>query len=1032
MKYNKIKMEGVMRKKLMSYVLAAVLTATIAGTAFSVKVGDNFGGGNTSPGGQLSPGGAMNYAPTSESDGMIKGIVGRINAVYNYTDGILVTMMDQNRGITVFDAGRVRATFGYNSNGTYTMTNFFVYGTDMNVINSMPGTSGAEKMKNFLLAVGIAPKQLEGAWQGKTTVAGVEVEVTDPDNRVDASWLGEMYSSLSKGVNFSASINLTAQYGATATISKNGQAQYTMAHSGTVIETYNYSDTGFLRSIETLEIVYDSLTDHEELGKLIKEATSIDLQNEINGKKEGDEGFVKKSDKQREAQDGQSNGMVTMTKSKSVTYMDPFGRASYVMKLDSLGLLTTTQRFSYSTQGSLNSVTDLTTNQKTIYAYGRPSHTINAAGGLVSKNEYAANGMLDGVDKYNDGVIVSRDVFNYGKYLMSVDVTFGALGADGTDSSKIVQGTNSVDKVKDIDTYSWDALRKIYKELTTNTAAFCGINESIANMANPAKSDVEAIQTELDKFDAKLKMYGITNIALYAEHRSNTLLLRAMGLDPAYEKVAMQKKMDDLRAQVEKYKQEAADALSKATGKDIADARAEIDKMVSDFAVAERLYNNQIDLYENDDKNKTEMDKYKEAYQKWLKDGTGPAPEHPSGLKKPTFEIESFGISSPTQAMQDAMSEVRQVIYAKLSKAAKAQMDLNNLLGSRDGAKINPETGKPYTRWEEEIESVKIARQRLEYNNGYSAIASVAISVNNFVEKDQDVANIKRSKGHAAGAGTTGQTDGFEADIITTETAVQTISFNITINDNGGASMGIEGAKRECRSILSQTTKHVGEGPRTIPALPSSDPVLDGEILNTPEALAEHATGANGEPLKDADGNVVEDPVAFWADILANIANGSMKPEDLQALIDANGGSIYIPCAVDSINIMNATGFEDVGGELFLVGITDGNALMTLLGLEAGAKILVMGDVEEDIDGKKVLKMNLDYGGGYAVTPEAIASIKTQLAEAEAAYEAGNLVVKDDDDWIAKNIIANTELFDNAAIDWASGWQALKDRRMTF
>ena len=102
-----------MKKQLMSYVLAFILTASLSAVVFatdSIQTGGNIDAFANNPSGIV-------FAPDAASANEANQIVSRITQVFNYAAGILVSVMNSDRQMTVFDQGRVRSTYGYNSDG---------------------------------------------------------------------------------------------------------------------------------------------------------------------------------------------------------------------------------------------------------------------------------------------------------------------------------------------------------------------------------------------------------------------------------------------------------------------------------------------------------------------------------------------------------------------------------------------------------------------------------------------------------------------------------------------------------------------------------------------------------------------------------------------------------------------------------------------------------------------------------------------------------------------------------------------------
>ena len=155
-----------MNKKIVSFVLAMVLSV---GLGVSSLFAYEYTGGTKNAGSitidpQNLAGLAGNIDKFTGEEKDIKGAettTTRICAVFNYTAGIVTTAIDADRNITIYDQGRYRATLGYNDDGTYTITNFAIYGTDWDKIEGFAGATDGEKLKNFLLYMGVSESALQ-------------------------------------------------------------------------------------------------------------------------------------------------------------------------------------------------------------------------------------------------------------------------------------------------------------------------------------------------------------------------------------------------------------------------------------------------------------------------------------------------------------------------------------------------------------------------------------------------------------------------------------------------------------------------------------------------------------------------------------------------------------------------------------------------------------------------------------------------------------------------------------------------------
>lgn len=386
-------------KKILSCVLALAFTASIATTSFARDINETSNLGMKGSNGQIISGAVAQVQPASALDGEANGSINRISAVFNYVGGIMVSYQDANRGFTVFDAGQPRASFVYNElSGSYSLASLNFNGQDFAKIDAMDGKDGAEKMKNYLISIGISPNMLKS-------------ETFDPDNssttgtganakQGDVAWLSNAYDALKGGVTKSISIDFQAAKGATLTISEFGRPQETLsAQAGPdgkayVTQEFVYNN-GFLNHIKELTFVTDG-------GK------TMDFDDAA-----------------------QSTDGVALKQSHRIIQMDGFGKQSEVKVPNGDGGYTTTMKFEYSANGSLNFTNNLETGDKTYYVGNKQSYTMNKEGWLTQKFSYNKNGTMDKVETFNSnsedptkrGSVTSRTVFNYGQVIATVEVS---------------------------------------------------------------------------------------------------------------------------------------------------------------------------------------------------------------------------------------------------------------------------------------------------------------------------------------------------------------------------------------------------------------------------------------------------------------------------------------------------------------------------------------------------------------------------------------------------------------------------------
>lgn len=371
-----------MNKKIWSFVLATILSISLGSGSLSYGADPyaKTGGVNNN---QLSSTSGSSYTvtPTPEESAVIGNTESKICAVFNYKSGVLLSVMDQDRNVTIYDAGKPRATLGYNDDGTFTVTNFYLSGSDWSTIEKMSGSTDTEKLKNFLLALGVDESAL------KKTGTDANGNVENGANTTSfvqefVEWLDDAITALKKGINYSVAINLTASYGASMTWSVNGKAQETIGYDGQVLETYNYNAAGFLESItqNTYKVKEGSLTDGVEFEK-----------------------------------------------TTNTVYLDAYGRQSYAVNASGDKVAT----YTYSSNGSLVSSYSTENKSTTYYSGGKASYVMNDQGAITTKYDYHANGSLNGITSFNydsDTSALTKttiEAYKWGRSVGTADLSSG-------------------------------------------------------------------------------------------------------------------------------------------------------------------------------------------------------------------------------------------------------------------------------------------------------------------------------------------------------------------------------------------------------------------------------------------------------------------------------------------------------------------------------------------------------------------------------------------------------------------------------
>lgn len=369
-----------MNKKILSFVLAMVLSVGLGSSVFAYEyTGGVNAGGNASVSVSLDD--LENQRETGQINRSGEGVAGateatnRVCAVFNYAAGIVLSVMDSDRNLTLYNAGNPFISLGYNEDGSFTVTGVTLQGTDIKAVEAAGG------LKNFLLALGVPETSL----QCSKTKDGVVAE-----GQKDVAWLSQAEEQLKKGINHSISINFTSQYGASVTYCENGKSLETIAYDGTQIAKYNYNAAGTLESIDQLTYEVDS-TDVSGKG----------AEKRITG--------------------------ATAKGSWNTVHLNEFGKQDYVT--NSKGDITT--QYSYSSNGSIASVQDFTKNETTYYSGGKAAYVINDQGFKTAEYFYHENGSLDGIKSYNydqdKGIVTGTTItaYRWGSAVGTADLSSG-------------------------------------------------------------------------------------------------------------------------------------------------------------------------------------------------------------------------------------------------------------------------------------------------------------------------------------------------------------------------------------------------------------------------------------------------------------------------------------------------------------------------------------------------------------------------------------------------------------------------------
>lgn len=941
---QKIKMEGVMRKKLMSCLVAFAFVMSIA--APSAFAAPDAVSSEANMGVMSDTGKPTNTPPTEglqdmQSNEEINKIYSRFTSVFNYSAGVLVSVINADGGFSLIERGMARATFTKNENGTYALASFNFMPGDIDIINSMPGASGAEKIKNFLISIG-AEKMLQVEKQEFGEDGNLKT-YEDPDayanrkvEKVDVAWFQVLYDHLSKGINHSASIDFQASGGPEVTLSVNGQPTYTYAAQGgdknntpVVKKEYIYSDSGFLVGIKELSFKVDLDSLKEGYESLKKEQEGKNL-----------------SDDQRQALYAQTNGSAKFVKTYTYTRMNAFGQPAFVEDENGKVL----QKYNYSSTNSIVSMNDYVNNTTNYFVNGQFDYSVNSKGFVTARMFRFQNGMSNYMMSYNDGIATSMTVF----YNNQAVITLSMAGSQEK-GLPILDANGARELYRAFKDPTMKGLNEFVNKYITDATAKANFLKEVEDMTKKAdelelydnpnyeKDSKGRVEKETSKgtrvenshevnvkyayISTLISKFGVTSFSVYVQDLNNQALLRVLGLDAAFEIALMRKQEEEAKSEVDKLK-------------------AEEGKMNALLESIKSKDNNQG----------SKLEKIGEEE------------------KKKEEEKNKIDASKLTD-------EEREYYNWKTSLVEAQNSANSNNAANREAA----------------LRSIKKALQLMrEFNNGASAVMTAAFSVTDgqynkdfkkeYYENGQKVKNEDAEKeinkaGTTQGSGNTQNTvkHNYKVKDSWTQVNKKTLSINLSINTFGAARIGYTAN----HTLQHKETAQSKETDKEVSYTVKSDPV----VIGTQGGFV----GEDGKPLVNEDGS-------------------PMTNEQIAEYIE-NGGVVYVSVNASDVNIMDGSGFQAVDGEEILVRVANADVFRALSN-NTGNPVMLMGDVTNDVDGKKTMVMNLNYGGGFVMGADDITVMKGIVNNAEA-------------DWVKQNLENNSWLGAFAGEGFDSQWNRL-------
>jgi len=908
---QKIKMEGVMRKKLMSCIVAFMFMMSIGTNALiaAESAVSNGGSADSSVLGDTAK--TVDIVPDRVSlEGMssneeINKIYSRFTNVFNYSAGVLISVVGADGGFTLFEGGAFRASFTQNENGTYSISAFGFRPGDIDIIEGMPGVGGQKIMNFFVSILGedAAKKLLQVETPEFDSDGNLKVYESAEDyaNRPivarDVAWLGVLYDHLKKGINYGATIDFQAAGGAELTLSINGQPRLVYGAQGdadnnpVVKKEYIYNGAGFLFEIRELsyKLDLDSLGDGYE-----------------NVKKENENKSLNEDEKM--SLYAQTDGTAKFTKTYTSTRFNAFGQPAYTADAEGHIL----SQFFYSSTGSMQSMLDLQTNQRSYFLNGQFDFAVNAEGSIITKAFRFQNGLTDCMINYNDGIATQMTVF----YNNQPAITISMAGSKD-EGFPILSANDARELYRALKDPTMNGLNEWINKFITNPVA----RDAFMEMVNNAVKELDELELyEIDKdgnetknrienshdlnvkyatINTLIAKFGVTYFAVYAQDLSNQALLRVLGLDKAFE-VALMKKEE----------KEAEETL-----KELATQEKEMEELLKKIKAADPEQGQKLEDLDKD-KDKTGEDKI---------DAASLTDDERKYYNWKTAKVEA------TNAKNRNNADNRKAAAKSIEKALQIMMQFNN------GAS--------------QVMNASFSVSESEFDT-YRYIDNATGKEITSQEATERLHRENQTNGSGNSSTTTTHTESITE--IKKNTHKTNLSVNLSIMSSNQVKVGYTATHCIATKITETETIHNNTWVETNRY--NSDPVVIGEQGGF--------VGADGLPLTNADGTPMTD-------------------EQIAQYI-ADGGVVYVSVKATDVNIMDGQGFQAVDGEEILVQVTDVDVFRELAA-NVGKQVMLMGDVRSDVNGKKAMVMNLNYGGGFKTGEANIASMKNEIIALEGA-----------------------------------------------
>jgi len=861
---------------------------------------------------------------TDENWGKATGAKEKTNyicMVFNFTSRGVYSSIDQDKTITLFNAGEAFLVLKYNEKsgdkgyGSYSVASITLSGSLYIQIEKSGG------VENFLSKI-VEQKQLECSSRkvdedGKVTV--------DNRDKGKLKWLdkNDEHSAdkyLALGVNYSLTIDFTAAGGASVSFAINGKQTQTVGYDSLVMQVFVYNLAGTLEKIEQVVDEYDV----DRTNKAIEGGAD-------------------------------ANSVAYYKESRNTVHMDETGRQSFVT--DTAG--NTIMTYTYSSNGSMFSSHDYKTNNTTFYDQGRVSFIKNDKGFTIQAYFYHENGSLNGIKTYNwdadqhKNIETSIQAYRYGKLIGSAK-----LPPTYYENGKTNQPT------------TFDELRKIVDDLKENP------DRAKEDLANGAKS-------------------AMANIKNYKENGKDKYIWNSS------------------------YWQDA-------TGKAIADEGSEDDVAKARFESEEKARAEKDEGYTAKEWDKQDKDT-KANYKK----------KNVVTVSKDTMnKLKALGKENAKWAASNFSA------FATLTAVPIYENDITNKINIKEDPLVqflalfvknptgiyDPKSSSTMTNIERFYLDIQLA---IDKSNGFSAIIQISLTIGakDFETDEFDDKNTKKNiigtntktnkktsveygrfKSYETTSGKSRKTvnSGEAEERITRVGKVgQTLSLQIMFFDHGQQNFGVATQSVDLAKPVNQKYEKVQDVivEETVNVTKHVDPAVEGDIWSSEATDEELKAEMEKRGIDENDEEAIEalkkELSQAKLEAMADRLGIDKNDKDAMDLLEKgfyinDAGEACMLLAADSVNLMEGSGFQAAGGEIYVIKMdkNEMNKINAKREATGDNHILIMGDVSgTDEAGYKTVTMNTGYSGGWVMGANEIAEMKTAINEGKLDWVNENTAI---------------------------------------